>query len=286
MLPKPGGGPGGGSIGSTTPDGVGAVSLGAGGAGGYGFLGQAGNGAGGQPYGNRYLLPLLGGSGGAGGADSTNINEAPKAPGEGGGGGGGALMLASSGTLRLDGRIEADGGEGGSARRRAAGGGGSGGGVRLVAQSLVGAGRITATGGHAWFVGGKGRIRLEAYDRVFVGTTNPVASFATPGLLRTPLPPPALALEQVGEVEVPPQPVGRFDPPDMVIDASEPLELAIGATQIPPGTVVEVTVWNESTGFLRVESTPLEGDLGRATATAVVGVSHGFSRISLRANWE
>ncbi len=285
-LPMPGGGPGGGSIGRSIPDAGGNIALGRGGGAGYARPGTAGVGAGGPAYGNRFLLPLLGGSGGAGGGHGGNVNQPANAAGGGGGGGGGALMLAVTGTLTVGGLINADGGAAGAANGQVAGGGGSGGAIRLVARSVRGGGGLNAEGGSAASAASDGRIRIESYDRVFAGRVDPIADFSTPGLLRPPLPPPVLTLEQVGDVEVPSQPVGRFDPPDMVIDASEPVELAIAASQVPPGTVIQGTVWNESTGFLNVESTPLEGDLDRATATAVVGVSHGFSRISMRANWE
>ena len=53
-------------------------------------------------------MPMIGGSGGGGGAGGTSFT------GSGGGGGGGAILIASSGTLNLTGRIYAQGRGGGT----------------------------------------------------------------------------------------------------------------------------------------------------------------------------
>jgi hypothetical protein len=52
------------------------------------------------------LMPLFGGSGGGGGSSFTSGN------GGGGGGGGGAILIASSGTITLNGSVTANGGSG------------------------------------------------------------------------------------------------------------------------------------------------------------------------------
>ena len=120
---------------------------------GGGSFGTAGGGDAGPVYGNKYLVPIIGGSGGAGGNVRGGI---------GGGGGGGAIMIVSSGTIEIAGSIYAEGGFG--CMYPTCSGGGSGGGVRLVATTLRGSGALAARGGGFgdYRQGGAGRIRLDA----------------------------------------------------------------------------------------------------------------------------
>ena len=88
-------------------------------------------GKGGIFTGNRYLIPLTGGSGGEG---------ALYAGSWGGGAGGGAILLASSTLITVNGAINAFGGDGSGNIA----GAGSGGAIRLVAPTLSGA-RLAST---------------------------------------------------------------------------------------------------------------------------------------------
>jgi hypothetical protein len=88
------------------------------------------------PYGNEQILPLIGGSGGAP-AGIANYR---------GGGGGGAILIATSGTLTVDGTIIARGGNGYGTSTYGSGCG-SGGAIRLLATTLNGAGTLSAMGG-------------------------------------------------------------------------------------------------------------------------------------------
>ena len=97
-------------------------------------------------YGNALMVPVIGGSGGAGSTGN---------PGNGGGGGGGAILIASSTSVVVNGRIFAEGGSGA--------GWGSGGGVRIVAP----------TGGGNGFV--RTRNGLNADGRIRIDTTEPTA---------------------------------------------------------------------------------------------------------------
>ena len=127
-----------------------------------------------------------GGHGGYGAAASTNVTGGnvygslgtPTAPGSGGGtyttisiggAGGGAMQLSVSGTLWVDGRISANGGNGAGS----GGGGGSGGSLYLTATTLAGSGSITADGGNAPILfgggGGGGRIALYPATNLFTG---------------------------------------------------------------------------------------------------------------------
>lgn len=114
-------------------------------------------------YGNADLIPLVGGSGGGGYTAGT----------VGGGGGGGAILIATPGTLRVAGRIQANGGDvpGGGA------GGGSGGGVRLVGGLLTGDGFVECRAGGGGRRGGEGRVRVEAAAQEGNLNILPAASF-------------------------------------------------------------------------------------------------------------
>lgn len=103
-----------------------------GGAGSYGALGGYGT----ITYGNPSLIPLIGGSGGAGYSFAESISGGP-------GAGGGAILIAVGQDLTISGSIVA---KGGNAERYSSGG--SGGGIRLVADSLAGAGSVKTMGGY------------------------------------------------------------------------------------------------------------------------------------------
>ena len=172
-----------------------------GGGGGHGAAGRDGDygtppsvafgplrvGRGGAPRGEPTQTVLTTGAGGGGGGASVSRQIATMdftaAGGSGGGGGGGALLVVTRGSVRVDGRIVADGGAGGESVRvngispGAPGGGGSGGAivvralgaVRVAswdgAQVLGGAAGQTVGQNETPFFAGwgaHGRIRLES----------------------------------------------------------------------------------------------------------------------------
>lgn len=132
-----------------------------GGGGGYG--GAGGNGgpaAGGVVYGSIVAPNGLGSGGGSQSPYST------------GGAGGGSVTLNVSGTLDVDGKISANGGNGSGL----GGGGGSGGSIALTAGTLLGDGAITANGGTGANAigggGGGGRIALLYGGDEFAGSVS------------------------------------------------------------------------------------------------------------------
>lgn len=283
----PGGGRGGGSAASPN-------SIGAGGGGGFGNPGLPGtfngenvvNGAGGPRYGLPTLLPLIGGSGGGGEVGNSG-------PGRGGGGGGGALLLASSGTINFvdDGgvnvRVAAGGGNGGVFFAGA--GGGSGGAVRLVANAITGNFRVYAGGGPSDFrggMGGGGYVRIEAFDLASLtitptSGTSPRITTATPGVV---VPPslPSIRIVSVAGIAPPAQPNGSLQGgPDVILpaDQSNPVSVALAASNIPLGTTLQVTVTPETGERASVQSTALAGTLASSTATASVSLPDGISVI-------
>ena len=184
---QPGSGPGAGSPGDDVPDcsqnpdivrrnagagGGGASSYhGAGGVGGHGSdaadagcQGQPG-GAGGTTHGSTSLasLTLGSGAGGGGGAGGTHFQA-----GESGDRGGGLIKLfARTVSIADDGRVSADGGEGGRGGTSSdifhgggGGGGASGGAIYIRTTYLVGDGIVSALGGPGG-IGGDGDIRND-----------------------------------------------------------------------------------------------------------------------------
>jgi len=276
-------GPGGGGGSVVT---AGGTVPGAGG-GGFGAAGTAGSaastgtpGAGGAVYGAPTLLPLVGGSGGGGGGAVFGST------GGGGGGAAGAIIIASSGTITISntGRILAQGASGGAAggSGSAPAGGGSGGAIRLVATTIGGSnGQIFVGGGiggpgNAGGTGGAGRVRVEAFTNTLsanFGSVPPaVLSSAQPttvALGNTP----TLRISSIAGVAAPTSPTGLFSTPDVTLPAgtTNPVSVAIAASNIPLGTVVSVTVSGVNDGNASASGT-LAGTLASSTASVNVTI--------------
>ena len=238
-------------------------------------------------YGNEDLLPLIGGSGGSGGGGRQSSG------GSGGGGGGGALLIAVSGTLTIadGGEVLANGGRSGDVGHDdnldaggRVGGGGSGGGVRLIATNLDGTGSISAAGGRTgtydgqnWpnQYGGKGRIRLEAENFTFNGSSNPAYSLTEPGQLVI-SGVPTIRIESVGGMAAPAEPSGYGD---IVLpsDAPNPVDVGIETSNVPVGNTVSVTVTPPNGHPYSVTSSALQGTEANATASASVDIPDGPS---------
>ncbi len=256
--------------------------------GGAGFLqpgsqGCGTGGAGGGRYGSRTLLPLVGGSGGGGtSAWSTNF-------GDGGGGGGGAILIASSANIIFPGtwlnqHILARGGGGWN------GGGGSGGAIRIVANKISGLmrfrvnGGTSSGGGH----GAPGYIRVEGTDlnEFTPDLETPFISYALPNPVTLPNSP-ILNIVSVGGVNSPATPKGSFyQQPDIVVPTTmpNPVTVNLQATNLPVGTVLQVTLTNELGERTTVNSTPLAGTQASSTATASVTLpTSGIAVISASA---
>jgi hypothetical protein len=237
----------------------------------------------GRVYGNRFLLPLLGGSG-AGGNTNAGTN------GWGGGGGGGAILIASSSRITIGqfsgSGIQAIGGRGDNG----AGSGsssGSGGAIRLIAPDLViNNGVLNALAGFG-NQGGDGWIRLESFRRTLINGPDirPSPWFGAPGLVFPPPSAPLLTATTVGGITLPASPTGSYEVPDAVISTGQPVTIAIAATNVPVGTVVEVTLQSEGLSAITVQSTPLAGTATASTATATATFPTGYTRFFLRANW-
>jgi hypothetical protein len=177
--------------------------------------------------------------------------------------------------MTVNGSITSNGGNGGTGF--APGGPGSGGGIRLIANTIAGSGTITATGGgpnSATYVGGRGRIRLEANTFSFSGATNPAVTVSTPGVVYlSPLP--TLSITAVGGASVPAAPGGLFTFPDIALPVStvNPVTVNLAASNIPVGTIIKVTANPRNGSRLAWDSTALSGSNAASTATASVTLS-------------
>jgi hypothetical protein len=241
----PGQGPGGGKPG---------VSLGEyGGDGGYGSPGSGD--LGGPIYGNRMIRRLIGGSGGGGGA-SVGTGD-----GGNGGGGGGAILIASSGNLRMDGYIHSLGGS--PSNNSSTGGIGSGGAIRLVANRVEGNGQLRATGS-----GGEGRIRTEGFyvslrDSIPINASSPPVPIDLASLTGR-----KIVITGVAGLPVADPPTGNTSSPDVIFSQAGEITISISTTGIPTGTILKVRI-AVSGSVQIVESTPTSAD-GKTTAKVTV----------------
>jgi hypothetical protein len=262
--------------------------------------------SGGIAYDNALLVPLRGGSGGGGAGDFVT-------PGGGGGAGGGALRIFSTTSIAINGTLTANGGNGGAAGTAAttqdpnfgttSAGGGSGGGFHLIAPIISGTGTVSAKGGAQGGFGDSaslaiyvpiygerlfaspGRIRLDAVQRQFSGTSTPAAVYGTPYNVPPPAGMPAVRVTSIGGIPVSASPTGEAATPDATINQSGPVAVTIEAKNIPVGTVLEVRVMSEASADFVVDSTPLAGTQELSTAIANVTFPPGFSRGLIRATW-
>ncbi len=151
-------------------------------------------------YGNSRILPLIGGSGGSGKQDiRVGI--------ESGGAGGGAILIVCTKSLTINGKVYAQGGNN-QDHYYGPSGGGSGGSVRLIAESLTGAGLIESTGRGG---GGNGRIRMETLNftgNVLTFPSVPVLTPDDPLVLWPPAAAPSIRVVSVGAKNAPTDPRG------------------------------------------------------------------------------
>lgn len=238
-----------------------------------------------KPYGSAALVPLIGGSGGGGGNGGTNY------PGTGGGGGGGAIMVAVSGTLLVSGVIDTTGGDaGGNAGTGAGqpGGGGSGGAIKLVATTFSGVGRIAAEGGcvninnarrqecsQLTYGGSVGRIRIEAENITFNGTSVPAYSVDTPKPLSV-ANPPNLRITSIAGSNVPAVPTGSADL-TFPANLTNPVTINFATTNVPTGNTIKLRVVPSYGEPIEVLSPALTGTTASGATSVSVNLPQGAS---------
>lgn len=280
LAAKSGQGPGGGLAGlGNNQHGAGA---------GHATQGQTGTGgtSGGQPYGNNYGLPLLGGSGGAGASFNTG-----NVVGAGGGGGGGAIRIASSTRITVTGSILARGGDGTRTTNPDTGGtsydggGGSGGWIKLMANFMdIGeAATLNARGGAtagSGGVGATGRVRLEAYGRN-IGSgafIQPPASFASPIEFTLPQDFPGIRIASINGQTVT-NPAGQPSLPDLTLAESGPVTIVVQGRNIPLGTQPRILLLPTDAPRSEVLGSALDGTFALSTSTAELSFPGGVTQV-------
>jgi hypothetical protein len=240
-------------------------------------------GYGGTNTANAFLVPLVGGSGGAGSNIPAGVL-AQQVYGAGGGAGGGALLIASSTSITINGRIAADGGRVGPGGTGCQyyGGGGAGGSIRLAAPVVSGNGILTARAGKGADPGEDGNdgfLRIEAFTDNFSGSTN-ATPFSQGSPFATFVPQtaaPSVTVISVNGINVTQPPTGNLATPDVAINTSAPVTLSIQAANIPLGTVLTLHVLSDNDTDQAVQTSPLAGTLQSSIATATVTFPSGFS---------
>jgi hypothetical protein len=211
---------------------------------------------------------LLGGSGG-GGAQA------------GGGGGGGAILIAASGTITVNGTVNASGGYGqttGNYASAGSSGSGSGGAIRLVATSLAGNGIINANGGASAMNGGTGRVRIDTYENDFGGNIN--ASF-TKGFQPIIIPSAGqlsqLTVTSIGGVPVSASPTGVLTTPDAVVAAqqSNPISVLVSCVNVPLNSLITVSVQPMNASTVSATGHNNTGTLSSSTAMISINILRG-----------
>jgi hypothetical protein len=286
----PGGGGGGNMVyfyyyGTQPTGGGGAGYNGSGGHDGVGTA-EGNTGLGGPAYGSPLLLPLIGGSGGGGGAGGANFN------GSGGGGGGGALLVASSGTVTVSGKILANGGPSGAAagyESGGTGGAGSGGAIRIVATTIQGEGTLQAVGsspgGNSYSSGtsrnggsgASGRVRLEAEYQKRSAASSPGYTSGKPGSVFLPGLP-SLRITSVAGTTAPAEPTGTADI-TLPATTTNPVTVQFASTGVPAGSVVKLTVTPSIGAPVVVNSPGLVGTTDNATTSVSVTLPKGPSTL-------
>ncbi len=275
MFPSAGGGPGGGAPGATD-----GGPLGIGGNGSYSRSGQAlsNQQVAGTLYGNKLILPLIGGSGGGGF----------------GGGGGGAVLFAVSGRMTVTGTITTNGGS-----IVNGGGGGSGGAVRIVAAHIDGFGSVTADGGfsyRSWWTGwgyassasqgGAGWVRIDSIDNQFSGSFGG-ATFSNgfqPIILPAAGQGVQLAVQSIGGISIAGSPSGVLANPDLIIPAqqSNPLNVVVGCTNLPLNTAITLIVHPATGPDVTATGTNSTGTQASSSATIPINMPRGGGIIYAR----
>ena len=153
----------------------------------------------------------------------------------------------------------------------------------ISGSGFIGARNSGARGANPF--GSEGRIRLEAFNHAFTGGSFPRPHFSRPGLVFPPTAVPSVRVTNLAGINVPSNPTGSFDTPDVTINEAGEVLLAIEAQNIPLGTIVKLSLYSEAGPCPLVDSTPLDGTFEQSTATASIQIPHGFSRFFVMARW-
>ena len=220
-------------------------------------------------YGNPQILPLIGGSGGSAGSGNCGRGN--------GAGGGGAIMIAAVGNISVSGRIRANGGNGYVTSNYGCGWSGyygSGGAVRLLADQILGSGRIEATGSDV------GRIRLEANTASTSLDLNPstVAASPNPVTLWPTTNAPTVKVISVAAQSAPLDPKARMNAggDDLTIANTSAVSIVLQTANFPINGTVNVFIKPRNSAQSILQATYVSGTTNLATwqVTTTLPVSH------------
>ncbi len=235
----------------------------------------------GRIYGNSFAIPLYGGSGGSGGNVDTN----PFLAGGGGGGGGGALRIASSTRISVNGTILSNGGVSEDPSPNDSngyvGGGGSGGTIKLQANFIdLGENSILNAISEAQILGSAGRIRLESFelDRAEGASIAPSPSSGPPVQFELPVDYPGLRITSIDGNDVTGS-SGQPSIPDVTLTTADTVTVAVEASNIPIGTLVNILLLPSDAPSVQVDTTPLAGTFALSTASADIAFPAGVSQV-------
>jgi hypothetical protein len=185
-------------------------------------------------------------------------------------------MIASSGTITVNGYVLARGGcWNGSSCNNAAGG--SGGAIRIVASVIAGGGRIDAGGSCG---GGDGRIRFDTYENDFSGSIYGSSAFSQ-GSQFVIIPSAGqgaqLTVISVAGVPVSASPTGLLATPDAVVSAQQgnPIAIVVQCTNIPLNTRITVSVTPMNGSPVSGTGYNTTGTQASSTATVTLNLPRG-----------
>lgn len=266
--------------------GAGYYGSGIGAGAGLGFSGGSlGNNAGGGGLMVRdpSIVPLVGGAGGGGHQNQANW---------GGGAGGGAILLACTGTARIDGLIQANGGGAPNDHHFKYAGGGAGGAIRVLCSTLEGDGTFEALG-KGYSTGSLGRIRIER-------VTNQGSVAISPDPSVVPLPDgttatlwpgpsgPTVRILSIGTEDAPADPRSAFgaEAPDVSLPEVSSAEVILETIGVEQASQVEVRIAPRAGGAPTVVAASFVAQISTDPLTlhwsCGVPVMTGFSSIQAK----
>jgi hypothetical protein len=257
-------GPGGFRGGPGGPEGVGT---------GLGPAGGQVNSSGAQyagAYGNPQILPLIGGSGGGSGSSLGHRGS--------GGGAGGAILIACRMSVIVDGQILAE------SRFLDYTGTGSGGAVKLIANSVLGSGRISALSDPGAL---HGRTRVEATSlapSVQIAPETIAVPPASPPVIWPPDNAPSIRIVSINSVSTPADPAAPLvNNADVAVQVNGTTQVLLETKNFPIEGVVEVRAIRKFGAAAAYTATLQSGGFTQAVWQATVTLPPGFSTFQARA---
>ncbi|HEX3747121.1 MAG TPA: hypothetical protein VHW09_24460 [Bryobacteraceae bacterium] len=231
-------------------------------------------------YYNNQLTPLLGGPGGGGGYQDGGV------AGGNGGAGGGAIRIVSSVSISVTGKITANAGglSCGIGSGVGCGGNGSGGVIHLIAPAVSGTGTLQVNA-----FGNQGIIEVSSASNTIPNDSSHFSGpYVSAGLYSPPLPTgvPSVQVTSVAGVTAPAYPTANPMVPDVTINSSAPVTVAIATQNIPTNSVITLYLTAENAPDSVAICGSLTGTVASATATCTaVNFPSGVTITNILAVW-